>query len=38
MPLQEAIAMCGDGRIVDGKTIATLLMFERFHRQRLAKA
>jgi len=36
--LQEAIAMCGDGRIVDGKTIATLLIFERFHRQRLAKA
>ena len=30
-PLGEALAMCTDGRIVDGKTIATLLMFERLH-------
>ena len=28
----EAIRMTGDGRIQDGKTIAALLMFERFHR------
>jgi ADP-ribose pyrophosphatase len=30
VPLGEALAMCGDGRIIDGKTIATLLMYERF--------
>jgi ADP-ribose diphosphatase len=30
----EAIAMCGDGRIRDGKTIATLLMHERFFKDR----
>jgi hypothetical protein len=24
--------MCADGRICDGKTIATLLMYERFFR------
>jgi len=29
--LSEALAMTTDGRIVDGKTIATLLMFERQH-------
>ena len=31
-PLEEAIAMIKTGEILDGKTIATLLMFERFHR------
>jgi ADP-ribose pyrophosphatase len=31
-PWDEAIRMIGDGRIHDAKTIATLLMFERFHR------
>src|SRR5438067_13768319 len=31
-PLQEAISMIKTGEILDGKTIATLLMFERFHR------
>ncbi|HXE52550.1 MAG TPA: NUDIX hydrolase [Tepidisphaeraceae bacterium] len=30
----QAIAMIGDGRIQDGKTIATLMMFDRFHRQK----
>jgi ADP-ribose pyrophosphatase len=30
VPLSEALAMCGDGRIIDGKTIATLLLYERF--------
>lgn len=30
--LDEALRMCGDGRIEDAKTIATLLMFDRFHR------
>lgn len=29
--LSEALAMTCDGRIVDAKTIATLLMFERLH-------
>jgi ADP-ribose pyrophosphatase len=29
---EEAIEMCGDGRIVDGKTIATLLFYDRFYR------
>lgn len=33
VPFEEAIAMIGEGRIVDGKTIAILLMFERFHRK-----
>lgn len=28
----EAVRMIGDGRIIDGKTIATLLAYERFHR------
>ena len=28
----EAIRMIGDGRIQDGKTIATLLTYDRFHR------
>ena len=29
----EAIRMIGDGRIQDAKTIAALLMFDRFHRR-----
>jgi len=32
----EALKMIGDGRIQDGKTIAALLMFERFHRAMMA--
>ena len=28
--LAEAVAMIGDGRIADGKTVATLMMYERF--------
>ena len=32
VPFAEAIEMIRDGRIIDGKTIATLLMYERFHR------
>jgi ADP-ribose pyrophosphatase len=28
----DALQMIRDGRIVDGKTIATLLMYDRFHR------
>ena len=31
-PMDVAIEMIRDGRIQDGKTIATLLMFDRFHR------
>jgi len=31
--LADAIAMIKDGRIHDGKTIATLLMYERFYRR-----
>ena len=31
-PLDEALQMCGDGRIQDAKTIATLRMHVRFHR------
>jgi ADP-ribose pyrophosphatase len=30
--LDQAIRMCRDGRIQDAKTIATLLMYDRFHR------
>jgi hypothetical protein len=30
-PLTEAFAMIRDGRIQDAKTIATLLMFDRFY-------
>jgi ADP-ribose pyrophosphatase len=30
-PLADAVAMCGTGDIRDGKTIAALLMFERFY-------
>jgi ADP-ribose pyrophosphatase len=30
--LDDAVAMIRDGRIQDGKTIATLLMYERFYR------
>jgi ADP-ribose pyrophosphatase len=32
-PWDEAIEMIRDGRIVDGKTIATLLMYDRFRKQ-----
>ena len=31
VPFGEAIRMIGDGRIIDGKTIAILLAYERFH-------
>jgi len=34
LPLDTAVTMCSDGRICDGKTIATLLMYERFFRHR----
>jgi ADP-ribose pyrophosphatase len=30
----QAIAMIGNGQITDGKTIAALLMYDRFHRGR----
>jgi ADP-ribose pyrophosphatase len=33
VPWKEAIAMCGDGRINDGKTIAVLLLYERFFKK-----
>ena len=33
-PWDEAIEMIRDGRIVDGKTIATLLIYDRFRRQK----
>src|SRR3954471_3382882 len=33
-PMIEAIEMIGDGLIQDGKTIATLLMYERFQKGR----
>jgi ADP-ribose pyrophosphatase len=36
VPLAEAIEMIRDGRIQDGKTVATLLMYERFWRERQA--
>jgi ADP-ribose pyrophosphatase len=32
VPLEQAIVMIKDGRIHDGKTIATLLMYDRFHK------
>ena len=32
VPFAEAIEMIRDGRIIDGKTVAALLMYERFHR------
>ena len=32
VPFEEAMNMIRDGRIVDGKTIATLLMYDRFQR------
>ena len=32
VPFEEAMNMIRDGRIVDGKTIATLLMYDRFKR------
>ena len=31
---EQAIAMIGDGRIQDGKTIATLLMYDRFFKRK----
>ena len=31
-PYDEALKMIGDGRIQDGKTIATLLTYDRFYR------
>jgi ADP-ribose pyrophosphatase len=34
-PFAEAVRMCGDGRIVDGKTITTILMYERFFRDKV---
>jgi ADP-ribose pyrophosphatase len=34
-PFVEAVKMCGDGRIVDGKTITTILMYERFFRDKM---
>jgi ADP-ribose pyrophosphatase len=33
VPYDEAIRMIGDGRIQDGKTIATLLMYDRFFKK-----
>ena len=33
MPLSTAISSCADGRICDGKTIAVLLMYDKFFRQ-----
>src|SRR5215203_4949573 len=33
VPYGEAIEMIRDGRINDGKTIATLLMYDKFHRK-----
>ena len=30
--LDQAIAMIGSGQITDGKTIATILLYDRFHR------
>ncbi len=32
LPLDEAVEMIRSGQIMDAKTIATLLMYERFHR------
>ena len=32
--LDQAIEMIGNGQITDGKTIATILMYDRFHRGR----
>jgi ADP-ribose pyrophosphatase len=34
VPYEQAIEMVGAGQITDGKTIATLLMFARFHRRK----
>ncbi len=33
-PLDQAIAKIGEGQIIDGKTIAALLMYDRFFRDR----
>jgi ADP-ribose pyrophosphatase len=30
----EALAMIGDGRIQDAKTIATILMYDRYHQRK----
>jgi len=32
--MAEAIEMCGDGRIADGKTIASLMLFDRKKNRR----
>jgi ADP-ribose pyrophosphatase len=32
LALDQAIAMIGSGQITDGKTIATILLYDRFHR------
>ena len=32
VPFEEALRMIGDRQIIDGKTIATLLAYERFYR------
>ena len=34
----EALEMIRDGRIADGKTIATILMYDRFHRKETTRA
>lgn len=34
LDLDEAVAMCGRGEIIDGKTIATVLLYHNFHRNR----
>jgi hypothetical protein len=33
-PLDQAIVKIRDGQIIDGKTIAALLMYDRFYRDR----
>ena len=35
-PFDQAVRMIKDGQIHDGKTVAALLMYDRFHRQRQA--
>ena len=32
-PFEDVLAMIGDGRIQDAKTIATVLLYDRFHRR-----
>jgi hypothetical protein len=34
VPFEQAVQMIRDGQIYDGKTIASLLMYERFFRER----